>query len=354
MRAKIEKEFDRKVCFTFFEDYRKTAKEIEDEYGKDEVALYYNAIIDYALYGIEPEMKGVIRFVWHTTKSTIDKSIERRSNGFVREDTDKTEKVLEYKKQNPNATQREIAEATGISVGKVNKVLKNNLISNTDTNTDTITKSFANTTSEREYEHVSQKCSDDKREIKKNRILNDLTKKEKEEIVKHFRNGTMQYSEMYKHYGLTSGCLTKDTIFKLEKEIKKLNAIENKENEKMINRDALTLFNLNQNEGDELCNYLFENQWEDFGEKIIQLMNELVENTRLSLKGLLQFLRENEYARVTFYNKHVVRIGDTRLIINQKYRWENYWEYLISFIANPEDVFAKVKEYIAEKSFTNL
>ena len=60
--------------FIFFNDYRETAKEIEEEYGKEAVADYYNAIIDYALYGNEPKLdKGLLKYVWCITKEKIDK-----------------------------------------------------------------------------------------------------------------------------------------------------------------------------------------------------------------------------------------------------------------------------------------
>ena len=151
-----KKEFSRNICFTFFEDYKKTADELEKDFGKELVADYYNAIINYALYNIEPELKGTLKYVWHTTKTTIEKSIERRSNSFSKENTEQTNKILKYKEENPNATQREIADATGISVGKVNKVLKANVssdsisTSNTNSNTTTIHER------EREHDSLSQ------------------------------------------------------------------------------------------------------------------------------------------------------------------------------------------------------
>lgn len=153
-----EKNFKRNICFTFFEDYRLSAKEIEADFGKEVVADYYNAIIDYALYGNEPELKGVLKYTWHTTKSTIDRSIERRANGFSRENTVQTDVVKKYKEEHPNATQREISKATGVSTGKVNKVLKNiNGSSNSNTNSDT--NSYSNSSSEREHEQSSYSSS---------------------------------------------------------------------------------------------------------------------------------------------------------------------------------------------------
>ena len=65
------------INFIIFEDFRKAAMEIENEFGKSNVVDYYNAIIDYALHEKEPKMQGVIKYLWHTTKATTDKSIER-------------------------------------------------------------------------------------------------------------------------------------------------------------------------------------------------------------------------------------------------------------------------------------
>lgn len=176
-----KKEFNRNICFTFFEDYRKTAKEIEEDFGKEAVADFYNAIIDYALYEIEPELKGVLKYTWHTIKTTIDKNVEKRSSGF-RENTEQTEKILKYKEENPKATQREIAEATGVSLGKVNKVLKASSITSSITNTITNTSSSSNTIREHEHEHEEKK--EEKRE--KERDLEDLTDEELESIISDY------------------------------------------------------------------------------------------------------------------------------------------------------------------------
>ena len=145
-----DKEFKRSVCFTFFEDYRLTAKEIEKDFGKEAAADYYNAIIDYALYDVEPELKGALKYVWPTTKQTIDRSINRRASGFSRENTDQTEKIMRYKEEHPDATQREIAEATNTSLGKVNKVLKDS--SSSVSSSSSSSSSNSNSTSERERE----------------------------------------------------------------------------------------------------------------------------------------------------------------------------------------------------------
>lgn len=212
------KEFDRSICFMFFEDYRKTAKEIEEDFGKEAVADYYNAIIDYALYENEPELKGAVKYVWHTTKTTIDKSIERRSNGFRREDTEKTNRILEYKKENPEATQREIAEATGTSPGKVNKVLKSSSDSNTDSSSFTDSYSNTYTTREREREHDMKTKKEDnsssKKPVKKKRLC-DLSDWDLEGIIDKLNSGT-KYADLYKSYNLEDNCLHKGVIAEIQ------------------------------------------------------------------------------------------------------------------------------------------
>lgn len=47
--------------------------------------------------------------------------MKHRSRGFSKENVEATNKIIEYKKNNPEASQREIAAACDVSVGKVNK-----------------------------------------------------------------------------------------------------------------------------------------------------------------------------------------------------------------------------------------
>lgn len=392
------KEFNRSVCFTFFEDYRKTAIEIENDFGKEAVCDYYNAIIDYALYEIEPELKGVLKYTWHTTKTTIDSSVNRRASGF-REDTEATEKILEYKRQNPNATQREIADATNTSVGKVNKALKSlNNTPNPDTNTDTssssdsntypnsITNTSSNTNTirerEREHAHASPEVADapngadapedreedlehtlegadaPKKQEKKNlsskiRTLDDLTDDEKVELLSHYENKTMNYSEMYKHYRLRFGCLNSEVFKNLEEELRiKRNRKEASEREQQAIK-SLAAFGLTESEGNELAGYLYDH-YEDENTKWEQVidpyawMQEYHVPSERSAKELLYFLREHEKARYIYYRKIMCPFS-WRLIIGDQYRWENYDEYLLAFIDNPEEIARVVTAYEENK-----
>ena len=243
-----KKEFNRSVCFTFFEDYRKTAKEIEEDFGKETVADYYNAVIDYALYSIEPELKGVLKYVWHTTKSTIDKSIERRSSGF-REDTDLSEKILKYIEENPKATEREIAKAVKCSTGKVNKVKQKYLYptstdststSSSNTSTDSTSTSSSNTIREREQREREREREQDsllstheekeekkenanaKKEIessKKLRELEELTDEELGNLLKRYRIKE-SYTNLQKDFHLAYGTLSKELPSKIDSILK--------------------------------------------------------------------------------------------------------------------------------------
>lgn len=116
-----DKVFDQSVCFSFFGDYKQTADEIEKEFSAEEALNYYKDLCNYALYNTEPVLSGIRKILWPTTKTTVDSSIKRRRSGFG-EDTDKSEEILQYKRDNPDATQRGIADAVGCSLGKVNKV----------------------------------------------------------------------------------------------------------------------------------------------------------------------------------------------------------------------------------------
>lgn len=117
------KEFDRSVCFTYFGNYDRQIKNIEKQFGLEQAYKVQTAIIEYGLYGFLPEDPMTRIMLGETTIDLIDSSQQRRENGFGG-DKAKTQKVIDYFKEHPNATQDEIAKATNVSKGKVNKVLK--------------------------------------------------------------------------------------------------------------------------------------------------------------------------------------------------------------------------------------
>ena len=134
--------FDRSVAFTFYKEWKEDADTIEEDFGAEGKAKFYDAIINYALFEVEPEMKAPIKYFWNTIKEKIDASQKNRSKGF-REDTVMTQKVIDYKKQNPEASVRDVAKAVGCSIGKVSNSLNSIPIS---TSTSTTTNTTTNTT----------------------------------------------------------------------------------------------------------------------------------------------------------------------------------------------------------------
>lgn len=126
----INKEFDRSIAFTFYKEWKEDADMIEEDYGYEGKAKFYDAIIDYALYEIEPEMRPPVKYFWNTIKEKIDASQEHRSRGFSKADTETADKIISYKNDHPEASQREIADAVGCSLGKVNKTLKSEVSTN--------------------------------------------------------------------------------------------------------------------------------------------------------------------------------------------------------------------------------
>ena len=139
--------FDRSVAFTFYKEWKEDADTIEEDFGAEGKAKFYDAIINYALFEVEPEMKAPIKYFWNTIKEKIDASQKNRSKGF-REDTVMTQKVIDYKKQNPEASVRDVAKAVGCSIGKVSNSLNSIPIStSTTTNTTTNTNTTMNVNS---------------------------------------------------------------------------------------------------------------------------------------------------------------------------------------------------------------
>lgn len=133
------KEFNRAKAFTFYAEWSEIADMLEADYGAEVSNEFYKAIKNYALFSIEPVLSAPIKYLWPQLKEKIDASQAHRARGFYREDKELTKLILELREMNPNATQREIAETIGCSIGKVNKVLKNIASTNTTTITSTST-----------------------------------------------------------------------------------------------------------------------------------------------------------------------------------------------------------------------
>ena len=190
-----EKVFDRSVAFTFYKEWKQDADTIEEDFGAEVKAEYYDAIINYALFEIEPEMKAPIKYFWNSIKEKIDASQKNRSKGF-REDTERTQKIINYKASNPTASQRTIAEAVGCSAGKVNKVLNTNTTTNTSTSTSTTTTMNVNVNAHEE----------EKRET---REIEELSEKELQSIKRDYK-GHMSYNDIKQKYNLKA--ITKEQL----------------------------------------------------------------------------------------------------------------------------------------------
>lgn len=119
----MSNEFDRSICFTYFGNYYKQVAEIEKLFGIETAYKVERAIVEYGLFQKEIEDPSIRIYVGATALDLIDSSQRRRANGFG-EDKEKTKAVEQYYQQHPDATQDEIVKATGVSKGKVNKVLK--------------------------------------------------------------------------------------------------------------------------------------------------------------------------------------------------------------------------------------
>lgn len=190
-----ENVFDRSVAFTFYKEWKQDADTIEEDFGAEVKAAYYDAIINYALFEIEPEMKAPIKYFWNSIKEKIDASQKNRSKGF-KEDTEMTQKIINYKASNPTASQRTIAEAVGCSAGKVNKVLNTNTTTNTSTSTSTTTTMNVNVNTHAQDE-------EEKREIE------DLQEKELQSIKQDYK-GHMSYNDIKQKYNLKA--ITKEQL----------------------------------------------------------------------------------------------------------------------------------------------
>ena len=211
---KNDKGFDRSIAFTFYAEWAQDADTIEEDYGLEGKAKFYDAIVNYALFEITPEMKPPIKYFWNTIQEKIDASQNHRARGFTRENTEQTEAILKYIEENPNASEREIAVAVGCSNGKVNKV-KQKYLSTTNTSTNTTTSS-STTVSVSVSTHGSQE--------EKKRDLKDLTDEEVKEISEKIDNGE-RYIDVQKQYNLSCK-VSKETPNKCREIVQEREAVQ--------------------------------------------------------------------------------------------------------------------------------
>ena len=216
----MKKEFDRSVCFMFFESYLEQGKLVKQLYNSEVAYKYLEGIIEYGLYQKESE-DPLIKMLVAGLKNTIDAGQEKRKKGFPSKENKETEEaILKCKAENPKATQREIANIVGCSLGKVNKVLNANLTTNNNVNDN------SNTTSNSMNMNVN-KVHDSSSEIVitgdesrgKKRILTDLEDEELESLVRDLKAGVKAgktYPVLYKEYNLENAVLSKNTINEIQ------------------------------------------------------------------------------------------------------------------------------------------
>lgn len=228
-----ENVFDRSVAFTFYKEWKQDADTIEEDFGAEVKAAYYDAIINYALFEIEPEMKAPIKYFWNSIKEKIDASQKNRSKGF-REDTEMTQKIIDYKAANPTASQRNIAEALGCSVGKVNKVLNTNTTTNTTTTTSTSTSTSTSTTMNVNVNTHAQ----DEEEREEKREIEDLEERELEALKKDFK-ARMLYKDIAAKYNLK--LVTKEMCDSID-ELIKAKVAERQEAEQRKDAELLPIY----------------------------------------------------------------------------------------------------------------
>lgn len=122
---KQEKEFDRSICFTFYNCFHEQIMDVKRDFGLEQAFEVYEAIVNCGLYGTEIA-KGKLRtLVGNATLERIENSQENRAKWFNGENFEQTRLVAEYMRDHPEASQRTIAAATGVGKTKVGKVQKN-------------------------------------------------------------------------------------------------------------------------------------------------------------------------------------------------------------------------------------
>ena len=214
------KEFNRAVCFTFFESYLEQGKLALNMFGSETCVNYFIGLAEYALYKKDP-IEPVAQMLITGLKNTIDAGQEKRERAFNREDTELTERNLTFIKEHPQATEREIANALECSNGKVNKVKQKYGISNKNNNYNTNPNSNNNTMSMSESKDAVP-CPQQKR------LLEDLSEEELESLLKKFKK-RVKYQKLYAEYNLASGSLNKDlelSIQQVRDERKKENQVQ--------------------------------------------------------------------------------------------------------------------------------
>ena len=119
-----EKEFDRSICMSYFNDHRQLVKRIERMHGMEMAYKIQNVIIDYGLDGIMPTDDNILQYIPEPIFNQIDNNQKRRSKGFKGEDLELSRSIILLHRDRPELSQNQIVEMLNTSKGKVNKTLQ--------------------------------------------------------------------------------------------------------------------------------------------------------------------------------------------------------------------------------------
>ena len=261
-----KREFNRNVCFNFFESYLEQGKMIREQLGDEKCAEYFIALAEYALYQKDSE-DVMIRMFITGLKNTIDAGQSKRERGFKgkhnSEDVELTNKIIEYKKEHPDESQDKIAKACNCSKGKVNKVIKrmneevdshlnsnSNLNDNDNLNLNLNLNTNSMTVTVTEESQKSQSREEEKKEkdLNNKRRLEDLTDEELDNLKYDYKS-KVKYTELYKKYNLADRI--DNTLLSKIFEIKKDREREYRKqeaNERLLNNDDNFYVNTNKAE----------------------------------------------------------------------------------------------------------
>lgn len=276
----MDRTFNRNVCFQFYESYLEQAELIKEQFGAETCANYFIALARYGLYQEEPSDK-MVRLLISGLKNTIDAGQLKRERAFDRQNTDKTEMIIKYKQEHPDATQREIAEACDCSVGKVNKALNTNTNSNNNYNNNTNSNTNNNSVNMNVNTHSLQE--EKKKEIK------DLTEEEAKEISEKLRNGE-RYIDIQNQYNLIYGSITKDF---------------EKQYEEAVQREREQREQANIDENKDKYEFIHKCWGLESIKSTIRFVQNFLDKYGWTLDQLVDALKQNEDFHIDTYNKTI-------------------------------------------------
>lgn len=131
--------FDRSKAFTIYGSWMENFVKLE-KYGIDVPYALFKGIATYALYGDTPDfstfeseqgfdnelLRDMLEQIFIGIKPNINTSVEKRKINYLNEERNESElSVLNYKRDNPKASLRQIELHTGVSKSTVGRILKN-------------------------------------------------------------------------------------------------------------------------------------------------------------------------------------------------------------------------------------